>query len=43
VVGVESAWSIPPLGSWTDRNVEELGASRLPIGHRLGISVGYGF
>ena len=43
VVGIESAWSIPPLGSWTDRNVEVLGASRLPIGHRLGISVGYGF
>jgi|GEM_PF-3521624 len=43
VVGIESAWSIPPLGSWTDRNVEELGASRLPIGHRLGLSLGYGF
>jgi hypothetical protein len=43
IIGLESAWSIPPMGSWTDRNVNELGATRIPVSQQLGLSVGAAF
>jgi hypothetical protein len=43
IIGLESAWSIPPMGSWTERNVNELGATRIPVSQQLGLSVGAAF